>query len=200
LAVVLGATAGRGSESGDELVRQARVHEAAREDDVAARRYTEALTLDPQNEDAWLGLGALRIRIGEAAEAERVFDAALLRVPTMHKAIQGRARARWALGRHADAEKDLSTYATEDGDIAALRELAGWYEADHRTPGQLAAWRQLLALAQDEATQKEARRMVRALVILVDLADPASSPAGPDATRRGMASVARRAGSAVPVQ
>jgi hypothetical protein len=42
--------------------------------------------------------------------------------------------------------------------------------------------------------------MVRALVILVDLADPASSPAGPDATRRGMASVARRAGSAVPVQ
>ena len=200
VAVALGAVAGRASESGDELVRQARAHEAAREDDVAARRYMEALQLDPVNEDAWLGLGALRIRIGEAAEAERVFDAALLRVPSMHKAIEGRARARWAMGRHAEAEGDMETYATQDGDIAALRELAGWYEADRRTPGQLAAWRQLLSLAQDEATQREARRMVRALVILVDLADPASSPAGPDATRRGMASVARRAGNAIPVQ
>lgn len=199
LAVALGASAALASESGDELVRQARVHEAAREDDVAARRYMEALQLDPQNEDAWLGLGALRIRIGEAAEAERVFDAALLRVPAMHKAIEGRARARWALGRHAEAESDMATYATQESDIAALRELAGWYAADRRTPGQLAAWRQVLTLAQDEATQKEARRMVRALVILVDLADPASSPAGPDATRRAMASVARRAGNAVPV-
>jgi tetratricopeptide (TPR) repeat protein len=160
----------------------------------------EALTLDPASEEAWLGLGALRIRIGEAAEAERVFDAALRRVPTLHKATAGRARARWALGRHAEAEGDMATYATQEGDLDALRELAGWYAADGRTPAQLATWRRLFSLAPDEATQKEARRMVRALVILVDGADPASSPAGPDATRRGLASVARRGGGVVPVQ
>jgi hypothetical protein len=34
--------------------------------------------------------------------------------------------------------------------------------------------------------------MVRALVILVDTADPASGPVDPDATRRAMASIARR--------
>jgi tetratricopeptide (TPR) repeat protein len=199
VAVALGAQAAYASSSVDELVRQARAHEAVREDDVAARRYMEALTIDPASEDAWMGLGALRIRLGEAAEAERVFEAALRRVPTMHRAIQGRAHARWALKRHVEAEGDLSDYATRDGDVEALRELAGWYAVDGRTPAQLATWRRLLALAPDEATQKEARRMVRALVILVDGADPASSPAGPDATRRGLAAVARRGGGVVPV-
>jgi tetratricopeptide (TPR) repeat protein len=199
LAAALGAPAALATSSADELVRQARAHEAAREDDVAARRYMEALTLDPASEDAWLGLGALRIRIGEAAEAERVFEAALRRVPTMHRAIQGRAHARWALGRHVEAEGDLSAYATQDGDVDALRELAGWYATDGRTPAQLAVWRLLFAMAPDEPAQKEARRMVRALVILVDGADPASSPASPDATRRGLASVARRGGGVVPL-
>jgi tetratricopeptide (TPR) repeat protein len=198
LAVALGASAGRATESGDELVRQARAHEAAREDDVAARRYMEALSLDPQNEEAWLGLGALRIRIGEAVEAERVFEAALRRVPTMHRAVEGRARARWAMGHHAEAEADMSAYTSQEGDLAALRELAGWYGTDGRTPGQLATWRLILTLAPDEAAQKEARRMVRALVILVDSADPASSPAGPDPTRRGLASIAKRAGNSAP--
>ncbi len=199
LAVALGAPSVLAMSSADELVRQARAHEAAREDDVAARRYMEALTLDAASEDAWLGLGALRIRIGEAAEAERVFEAALRRVPTMHKAIQGRAHARWALGRHVEAEGDLSAYATQDGDVEALRELAGWYATDGRAPAQLAIWRLLFAMAPDEATQREARRMVRALVILVDGADPVSSPAGPDAARRGLASVARRGGGVVPL-
>jgi hypothetical protein len=36
--------------------------------------------------------------------------------------------------------------------------------------------------------------MVRALVIVVDGVDPASSPIDPDATRRAMAHVARRGG------
>jgi tetratricopeptide (TPR) repeat protein len=199
LALLLGAPQARATSSGDELVRQARAHEAAREEDVAARRYMEALSLDPFNEDAWLGLGALRIRIGEAPEAERVFEAGLRRVPTMRRAIAGRGRARWALGRHVEAENDMSAYATQEGDVPALRELAGWYGTDGRTPAQLAIWRLLLTLAQDEPAQKEARTMVRALVILADGADPASSPAGPDVTRRGLASVARRAGSATPL-
>ena len=186
--------AARASSSADELVRQARTHEAAHDEDVAVRRYMEALELDPVNEDAWMGLGALRLRLGEAAESEKVFDAALQRVPTLHRAIQGRARARWAQGRHGDAESDLESYATLEPDAEALRELSTWYAADGRTPAQLSVWRRLLVMAADDAAQKEARRMVRALVILVDKADPASSPVLPDASRRAMAVIARRGG------
>jgi tetratricopeptide (TPR) repeat protein len=194
LALSTWGVAARASSSADELVRQARTHEAAHDEDVAVRRYMEALELDPLNEDAWMGLGALRLRLGESAEAERVFEAALQRVPTLHRAIQGRARARWAQGRHVDAEGDLEAYAALEPDAEALRELSTWYAADGRTPAQLAVWRRLLVMATDDAAQKEARRMVRALVILVDKADPASSPVLPDASRRAMAVIARRGG------
>jgi tetratricopeptide (TPR) repeat protein len=197
LGVLLATATARASPSSDELVRQARVHESAREDDVAVRRYMEALELDPTAEDAWLGLGALRLRLGEPSEAERVYEAALARVPTLHRALAGRARARWARGRHAEAEADLESFALLDADTAALRELAGWYGSDGRTPAQLATWRRLLAMAidaSDAASEREARRMVRALVILAEGVDPASSPTDPDATRRAMARIARRGG------
>ena len=185
------------SSSADELVRQARAHEAAHEDDVAVRRYMEALTIEGTNADAWVGLGALRMRLGEAAEAERVYSSALARLPTLSAALEGRARARWAMGHHDDAEADLETFATMTQSTAALRELAGWYGQDGRTPVQLATWRRLLCSAveqNDPAGERDARRMVRALVIVVDGADPASSPVKPDATRRALAAIARRGG------
>jgi tetratricopeptide (TPR) repeat protein len=187
----------RANASSDELVRQARAHESAREVDVAVRRYMEALDIEPTSEDAWLGLGALRLRLGEAAEAERVYDAALARVPLLRAALEGRARARWARGDHGGAEADLETYAAWTGAAASLRELAGWYGADGRTPAQLATWRKLLAAAQaagDAVGEREARRMVRALVILAEGVDPASSPPTTDATRRAMARIAKRGG------
>jgi tetratricopeptide (TPR) repeat protein len=189
--------AARANASSDELVRQARAHESAREDDVAARRYMEALEIDPTSEDAWLGLGALRLRLGEPGEAERVYEAGLARVPTMRRALEGRARARWARGRHPEAEADLETYAALEPSAASLRELAGWYGSDGRAPAQLATWRRLLAMAvqgDDAASEHEARRMVRALVILTEGVDPVTSPSSPDATRRAMARIARRGG------
>ncbi len=182
------------SSAADELVRQARAHEQAHEEDVAARRYTEALTIDATNEDAWLGLGDLRRRLGEIAEAERVYGAALQRVPTLRRALEGRALCAWALGRHADAETDLRTYAESTGDVRAFRELADWFGADGRSPAQLATGRVLLAIASDRKDSDlltEARRMVRALVVLVDAADPASSPPDLEATRRELAQIAR---------
>jgi tetratricopeptide (TPR) repeat protein len=183
--------------SSDELVRQARAHEAAHEEEIAVRRYMEALELDGTTEAAWLGLGALRIRLGEPAEAERVYEAALQRVPTLRRAVLGRARARWAMGKHALAEDDMDAYATAEGDTAALHELATWYGGDGRTPAQLATWRRLLAIAAaagDSAGEHEARRMVRALIILTDGVDPVSSPPVSDATRRALAQIARRGG------
>ncbi len=194
---LLEARPGAASSSADELVRQAREHEAAHDDDLALRRYTEAITLDPTSGDAWLGLGTLRLKLAEPGEAERVFEAALERLPSLRSALQGRAHARWTLGRHAEAEADLETYASLEGDAEAYRELADWFGLDGRTPAQLATWRRLHAIAEgagDGQREREARRMVRALIILVDGVDPASSPIDPDATRRALASMARRGG------
>jgi tetratricopeptide (TPR) repeat protein len=191
------ASPARAASSADELVRQAHAHEAAHEEDLALRRYTEALAVDRTSTEAWMGLGALRLKMGEANEAEKVYDAALAELPTLHAALHGRARARWALGRHAEAEDDLESFATAEHDPQALEELAEWFGADGRSPAQLSTWRRLLAMARasDDATlEKEARRMVRALVVLVDGADPAASPIDGDATRRGMARVAGRGG------
>jgi hypothetical protein len=137
------------------------------------------------------------MKLGDAVEAERVYAAALERVPTLHRALEGQARARWAAGRHAEAERDLETYANLESDPAAFRELADWYGSEGRTPAQLAVWRRLLAMAtqgEDAVAQREARRMIRALVIVVDGADPAASPVGPDATRRALAAIAKRGG------
>jgi tetratricopeptide (TPR) repeat protein len=190
-----GTRSARASSSADELVRQARAHEAAHEEDVALRRYTEALSLDRTSADAWMGLGELRLRLGEPREAETVYDTAMAEVPTLRAALRGRARARWALGRHAEAEDDLDAYAATERDPSALRELADWFGADGRAPAQLATWRRLLAAArdaEDTTLEREARRMVRALVVLVDGADPAASPVNPDATRRALAKIATR--------
>jgi tetratricopeptide (TPR) repeat protein len=181
------------STSSDELVQQARAHEAANEDDLAARRYTEALTIDGLNAAAWLGLGELRMRAGEPSEAERVYTAALERLPLLVEALLGRAHARWASGQHAKAEADLQSFADKSGEPSAYRELAEWFGADGRAPAQLATWRRILAIgSESEAAVNEARRMVRALARIVDGADPAGSPIEPDPVRLALARMARR--------
>ena len=88
-------------------------------------------------------------------------------------------------------------YAALEPSPAPLRELAGWYGVDGRAPAQLATWRRLLAMAmqaEDAAAEHEARRMVRALVILTEGVDPVTSPPAPDATRKAIARIARRGG------
>jgi tetratricopeptide (TPR) repeat protein len=186
------------ADSVSELVRQARAHEAAHEDDVAARRYTDALGLDPTSGDAYLGLAALRARRGDPREAERVYSMALEHTPDLTLALAGRARVRRAMGQRGDAEADLEDYVARARDVAALRELAGWYGEDGRPAAQLGAWRRVLTMAivaHDDALAHEARTTVRALQILVGPADPVVAP--PDTrepARRAMAAIARRAG------
>jgi tetratricopeptide (TPR) repeat protein len=183
--------------SSDELLRMARAHEAAGRDDVAIRRYTEALALDPTLGAAYLGLAAVRAKHGDAREAERVLSVALEHVPSLREALAARARVRWAIGDHDGAIADLEAYASGTDDATPLRELAGWYGADRRTPAQLAVWRRILALGLkngDAALVREARTMVRALQIVVAPADPVIAPNDPTEPRRTIAAVAKRAG------
>ena len=179
--------------SASELVRIARAHELAHEDDIALRRYTEALALDPTCEEAYLGLGDLRARRGDLREAERVYSALLEHFPQDRTGRIARAQIRRALGATALARSDL-LLGFED-DIGVLRTIAGWYGEDGSTPAQLATWRRIGTLADangDAPLVREARTMVRALVILVGPADPAAGASDRDGLRRTVSILARR--------
>ncbi len=180
-----------------ELVRIARGHEEARQEDLALRRYNEALSLDPTCAEAYLGLGSLRARRGDLREAERVYTVALEHLPQLRAARLARAYVRRALGFRAQAVQDL--LAGMEDDVPTLRILASWHAEDGQTPAQLAVWRKILARAEatgDASLLVEARRMVRALVILVGPADPAASPPDgngrDDGVRRTLSVLARR--------
>jgi tetratricopeptide (TPR) repeat protein len=193
---VLGYAGEASASSALELVRIARAHERAHEEDVAVRRYMEALTLDPTCEEAYLGLGSLRVRRGDLRESERVYSVALEHLPGLRPARMARAYVRRSLGANAAAIEDLLMGAEDD--ISALRILASWYAEDGQTPAQLSVWRRIAARAEaihHAPLLHEARTMVRALVMLVGTADPAASP--PDArerVRRTVSIVARRGG------
>ncbi len=179
-----------------ELVKSARSHELAHEEDVAVRRYMEALSIDSTCEEAYLGLGGLRARTGDLREADRVYSMALEHLPGSRGARLARAHVRHALGATPDAVVDLLT--SPDDEIAALKTLATWHAEDGQIPAQLAVWRLIAARA--EATQqvaalREARTMVRALVILVGPADPAAAPPENRGLRHTIGLVARRGGA-----
>jgi tetratricopeptide (TPR) repeat protein len=175
----------------DELVRSAKAHETAGESDVALRVYNDAVRLDPTCVAAWMGLGNLRAKTGDAAEAERVFDAALSHVPSLPEAIAGRARSRWRLGRGSEAEEDMRQFVDRSAPndpraaLAGLVELAGWYAAMNRPPAQLACWRRIAAIAHgvDDALETRAKTTVRALSIVVGDADPVTHPPRRDLLR-----------------
>jgi tetratricopeptide (TPR) repeat protein len=199
VALVLMAGDARAASVADELVREAHAHEAAHEDDLALRRYSEALALDPTQADAYLGLGALRFLLGDAREAERVYDMALSHVPGLTAAWLGRGRVRRALGELREADADLEAYIGSTGDLSVLRELAGWCAEEGRPLAELAVWRRLLLLALDghdsPARRHEAEVTVRALELIVGSVDPVRVPGGgapASAVRRGIARMDRR--------
>lgn len=171
----------------------ARSHEEAHEEDLALRRYMEALSLDPTCDEAYLGLGSLRARRGDLREAERVYSVALEHLPRLREARLSRARVRRALGARALAISDL--VAGMEDDVGTLRILASWYSEDGLTPAQLSVWRRVLSRAlaeRDAALLQEARTMVRALVLLVGTADPAAAPPDERGIRETLSRFARR--------
>ncbi len=179
-----------------DLVGRALSHEEAHEDDLALRRYTEALALDPTCAEAYLALARLRAKGGDLREAERVYDVALAHLPGLRAARVGRAHVRRARAATEGAVDDLLAGAEDDP--AVLRTIATWHGEDGHTPAQLRLWRRIKAGAEerhDEALVREARAMIRALVILVGPADPAAQPSpGASPFRQLVATLARRGG------
>lgn len=176
------------SASSDELARAAAAHEAAGRDDLAVRRYTEALELDRATRAAWLGLARLRARRGDLREAERVATAALSHLPGDVDLLLERGTARRLLGERGAAEQDFAEASARDPDV--LERLADRYVAESKMPAALATWRRRLAeleqrgdLSGSGEAQAQARArahtMVAALAVLVAEADPVSAPPGP---------------------
>lgn len=191
LAAVLPARLAHASAALD-LVAMAQAHEAQADDDVAIRRYTEALTLDPSCEAAYVGLGALREKRGDVREAERVYTMALSHLPNSSEAKIGRARARWSMGYADLAAKDLEDAAREDP--RALAKLGLWYMTAGQMPAALAVWRVILTRAKatnDEALTREARIHIKALSTVV-VTDPVAHPVDAKGIRKAIAQMADR--------
>jgi tetratricopeptide (TPR) repeat protein len=199
--LLISGRAGATTEACGELVRQGHAQEAGGFDQRALARYGEAIRIDASCSAAYLAVGELRGKLGDWPESERVLSAALERFPDFFVGRLARARALRVLGRSAGAEADAQAVVESSSDvalaIAALREMARWYDADQARPAQLAVWRRLRWIGQKSgsvALEREAGAMVRALVIVVGGADTVTSPPRSDAFRLGVARAERWSG------
>jgi hypothetical protein len=173
-----------------ELVAMARSHEAQHDDDIAARRYTEALALDASCEPAYIGLGALREKHGDVREAERVYTLALMHLPRSNDARMGRARVRWSMGFADLAARDVEEVGADDP--RALRQLALWYMTAAKMPAALAVWRAVAEhpkTTDDVDLKREAKAQIRALSLVV-VTDPVAHPIDATGMRRTISRLA----------
>lgn len=183
------------------LVEQGKSREADGDELTALKRYGDALSLDGACEPAYLALGALRTKRGEASEAEEVYSQAIARVPASTDALVQRAHVRRLLAKLDLAADDVGHALLAIGatgtaqEIAALRELVAIKRAQHEPAAELPGWRRLLAIARgsgDASLASEASVQTRALGIFVGEVDPAlGGRSDEDPARRSLASIAR---------
>jgi tetratricopeptide (TPR) repeat protein len=182
----------------DELTRQGREHARRGDEQVAIRRFVEAIQLDPAYGPAYLELAAARERTGDFTEAERTYGVAIERVTGFAAAFRARAALHGRLGRGEEQLADLEMAARLSETPDVLRDLAQKYVEARAWPAALAVYRRSGALAEkrgDERAMRDASLHVRALSILAAELDPVSFGASsPNWVRRAEASVARRLG------
>jgi tetratricopeptide (TPR) repeat protein len=181
-----------------ELTRQGRQHAQDGDEQVAIRRFVEAIQLDGSYGPAYLELAAARERTGDWLEAERTYDVAIERVAGFAAALRGRAALRGKLGQSARQLADLEAAARLDETPDALLDLAQRYIEFKSWPAALGVYRRYAALAErlgDDRAAHDASVHARALSILAGELDPVASGAkSADWVRRAEASVARRLG------
>jgi tetratricopeptide (TPR) repeat protein len=187
------------SSAAAELTRQGREHAANGDDDLAVRRFADAVRLDPSYGPAYLELAAARERAGDLTEAEHTYDVAIEHVPSFIAAFRARAALLRRMGEFAREVADLEHLARVAEGPDTLRALAARYVEARAWPAALMTFRRLRALAEqsgDEPLGREATVQVRALGVLCAELDPVMAGARHhDWVRRALASVARRRGS-----
>lgn len=162
----------------------------------ALREYTECIAIDSTLGDAYLHLGALRERMGDAREAELVYSEAYRLGDARAQALLQRSHLYRAAGQSALALSDLEASVELDASLSALRELAQQYVEMQAWSAALATARRLAALALesgDRAGFEAARLEVRALRVLAAEADPSGKRvAKHDWVGRALAHIAKR--------
>jgi len=181
------------------LAAQAQAEAAAGRADAATKLFHDALGIDGSYAPLYLGLGALREKVGDAREAEQVYSVGIEQLPGFWEGRVARARLRWKLARRAEAKADLAEALTQrKSDAALLEELAGWCVEDSDFPRALALYRRArrqLEVDGDEATRGRVKLKIKALGLLVGGADPLrAGHFKSDPVRRGIESVARAQG------
>ena len=162
-----------------ELTRQGHEHEAKGDLDTAHRRYLDAVAFDATYGAAYLALGGIEERLGDAREAERSYSVGIEHVNGFADAFIARARLRARQRRAIEAASDLEQASSmRPDDVAVMRELAGTYVASSACPAALATMRRMAAIAEenhDASAMQEAKIATRALSILVSDVDPVAS-------------------------
>jgi len=162
----------------------------------ALSEYTESLAIDSTLGVAYLRLGSLRERMGDAREAELVYSEAVRLGDTRARALLLRSHLYRAAGQGALALRDLEAAVRLEADRPALEELAQHYVEAHAFSAALFTFRRILANAEqsgDSAALGSARLEVRALRVLAAEADPTTEPAKKhDWVGRSLVSIASR--------
>jgi tetratricopeptide (TPR) repeat protein len=163
---------------------------------LALAELNEAIRFDPSFGDAFLELARLRERIGDLAEAERVYDQAA-RLPAVRaEALFGRARVVKARGHDDEAFRDLEASVELQPQRRSLALLAEWYVQRRAWPAALVAWRRVLASYDGEPgpDRDRVRVRVQALVLLAAESDPVVGGAAhsPGWVRRSLARMAKK--------
>jgi tetratricopeptide (TPR) repeat protein len=198
LVLVLSARAAAADAPGEaapELTRQGQVHAREGDDELAIRRFLEALTLDPSYGPAYLELGAARLRGGDLAEAQKTYDLAIVHLPNFAAAYKARAGVKRRMGETASELEDLETATRLSESPESLRDLAARYVEGKAWPAALATWRKMAVLAEthgDEVLRHEASTKMRALQVLCGELDPVTGITKRGWVRHGLASIARR--------
>jgi tetratricopeptide (TPR) repeat protein len=141
----------------------------------ALREYTETLAVDSTLGEAYLRLGSLRERMGDAREAELVYSEAVRLGDTRARALLQRSHLLRAEGRSGDAVRDLEAAVELDANPEALAELAQHYIEAHAFSAALFTFRRIVASARqrgDANALENARLEVRALSVLAAEMDP----------------------------
>ncbi len=162
----------------------------------ALREYTECIAIDSTLGDAYLHLGALRERMGDAREAELVYSEAYRLGDARAAALLQRSHLYRSAGQSALALGDLEASVELDASPGALRELAQQYVEMEAWSAALATARRLASMAQesgDRAAFEAARLEVRALRVLAAEADPSGKRVSKhDWVGRALAHIAQR--------
>ncbi|HEY0469620.1 MAG TPA: tetratricopeptide repeat protein [Polyangiaceae bacterium] len=175
-----------------------RASELERRGDIAQalREYSETIAIDGTLGEAYLRLGALRERMGDAREAELIYTEALRLGDSRAKTLVQRSHLHRAQGRSQQAVSDLEAAVELEPNREALQELAQHYVEAHAWPAALATFRRIASSAQvsgDAGAAETARLEVRALRVLAAEADPSTAPVKKhDWVGRALSQIARR--------